>query len=69
MTTRNNVGNICIISHAPKSFALRTNVFSNVTRQLLVTNKGQSAFHCTKPCQGQMKTPQSLTVLDFNCFH
>jgi hypothetical protein len=51
-----------IISHAQNTTARQLNVFLAGMHRLLVTNKGGSAFPSTNNCQGQLQTPQSVSV-------
>jgi hypothetical protein len=42
--------------------ALQPHTFLTGIHRLLVTNKGRSALLSANHCQGQLKTPQSVTV-------
>jgi len=59
-----------IISHAQNTTALHPNmVLTEVhVRRLLVTNKGASAFPSANDCQGQLQTPQSVSLVTFLFF-
>jgi hypothetical protein len=59
--TENHKSN-CVISSAQNTTALQLNVFLNVINQLLVTNKGVVVFRSANIYQGQLQTPQSLTI-------
>ena len=52
----------CTIPQAQNSTAINPVVFWSGIRQLLVTNKGRSACPSARYCQGQLKTPQSMSV-------
>jgi hypothetical protein len=56
--------NNCITSHAKNTTAIQSNTFLNEIHQLLFTNKGRSGFHSANICQGQLQTPQSVSVLN-----
>jgi hypothetical protein len=51
------------ISLAKNMRDLQPNVFLLGTLQLVITNKGQSAFLRANDCQGQLQTPQPITVV------
>jgi hypothetical protein len=63
--TQYTAGKNYISSHAQNTTALHTNVFLTEVHVhlLLVTNKGASAFPSANNCQGQLKTPQSVSVV------
>ena len=48
--------------HAQNTTALQPNVFLIGIHRILVTNNGRSAFLSATHCQGQLHTPQSVTV-------
>ena len=52
----------CIISHAQNTIAFQPNIFLIETHQSMVTNKWRSPFSSVRNCQGQMQTPQPVTV-------
>jgi hypothetical protein len=56
-----------IISHAQNTTALHPNVFLTEVHvhRLLVTKTGASAFPSSNNCQGQLQTPQSVSVVKF----
>jgi hypothetical protein len=56
--------NNCINSHAENTIVAQPNAFLNEIHPLLFTNKGRSAFHNANNCQGQLQTPQSVSVLN-----
>jgi hypothetical protein len=62
ITTQNITENNCIISLAQNTNELQLKVYLAGTYRLLVTNKGLSAFPCTNKCQGQLQTPQSVSL-------
>jgi hypothetical protein len=65
LTTRNSTEHNCIISHAQNTSSLQANAFLTGLYQLMVTNKARSAFPSTNHYQGQMQTPQSVSVLQW----
>jgi hypothetical protein len=70
LTTRNTTENITVfISHAQNTTALQPNLFLTGIHQLLVTNKGPSPFLSAKNCQGQLQTPQSVSVIHLLPLH
>jgi hypothetical protein len=62
LTTQKTAENICITSHAQNTTALLLNVFLTGIHRLLVTNKGGLAFHSENRFQGQMQSPQFVSV-------
>jgi hypothetical protein len=58
-----------IISHAQNTTAVQPNVFLTGKHWSRVTGKGGSAFHSANACQGQLQTPQSLSVPDLSKEH
>jgi hypothetical protein len=61
----NTTAHSCIISHAQNTTAIQPNVFLTGIHRLLVTRKGRSSFPSANNCQGQMQTPQSVSVSTF----
>jgi hypothetical protein len=57
LTTQNTTTNNCIILHAQNTTALKPNVF--LTGIASVIGHKQR----TVPCQGQLQTPQSVTII------
>jgi hypothetical protein len=51
-----------ILSHPKHSTALQPNVFLTGTHRLLLTSKGRSTSCGANNCQGQLQTPQSVSV-------
>jgi len=62
LTTQNTTENNCITLYAKYTYALHYNVFLTGARRLLVTNKWGLSFPSANNCQGQLKTPQSVSV-------
>ena len=60
-----------IISHTQNTTALHRTVFLTEVHVhgLLVANKGASAFPSANNCQGQLQTPQSVSVVTSFFFH
>jgi hypothetical protein len=53
---------ITVNSHAQNTTELQPKVFFNWNTSVTGHRKGQSAFPSANHCQGQLQTPQSLTV-------
>jgi len=51
------------LSLAKNMTDLQPNVYLPGTLQLVVTNKGQSAFPRANHCQGQLQTPQPIPII------
>jgi len=64
LTTWSTAVNNCIILHAQDTPALETDVFWTGIRQSPFTSEGQSIFRNAGHCQGQIKTSQSLSLLN-----
>jgi hypothetical protein len=62
LPSQNTTENNFIISEAQNTTVLQPNVFLTETHCVLVTNNGQSSFPSPNHFQGQIKTPQSVTV-------
>ena len=62
LTTRTTTDNNCIISHAQDTTTLQPNVFLTGIYWALGNNKELSAFPSADHSQGQLQTPQSLSV-------
>ena len=65
LTSRNTTENncTCIISHAQSTTASPHNEFLSGIHWLVVTKKKVSAFSSATSFQGQLQTPQSVSVL------
>jgi hypothetical protein len=66
LATQNTTGCISIISHPQNTTEHQPSIFLNGIHRQLVTNKGRSAFPRANTCQGQFKTPQSVSVVLFH---
>jgi hypothetical protein len=62
LSSQNTTENNCIILCAKNTYALYHNVFLTGTHRLLVTNKWGLSFPTANNCQGQLKTPRSVSV-------
>jgi len=62
LTTRKTLAHNCIFSHSQNTTALQADVFITRIPRLLFTSKGRSASSILNHCQGQLKTPQSLSL-------
>jgi hypothetical protein len=62
VTIQNTTEKKRIISHAQYTTALQPNVLLTGIHRILPTNKRRSAFQSAIHCQGQLHTPQSLSV-------
>jgi hypothetical protein len=62
LTTHNTTDNNSITSRAQNTTELQPNVLLIAIDLLLVTNNERSAFPGANHCQGQLQTPQSVTV-------
>jgi hypothetical protein len=62
VTTYNTTQSNCIISHAQNTTAFQSNVFLSVMYGLVAKSKEHSASPNSNHYQGQLQTPQSVTV-------
>ena len=62
LNTQNSTDNKPISSHAQNRTAFQPSVLLVIMRRFRVINKGRAAYRSAKYCQGQMQTPQSLSV-------
>jgi hypothetical protein len=63
LTTQTATEHNCIVSHAQNTTALQSSVFLTGIYRLLGTNKGRSAFPSADNYQGQLQSPQSVSVV------